>query len=218
MKEHFMEDINKKRKERERLVGEIAFLNRQLAELERKISHVETPEEAVDNGSATDGSSDEEDIPILAPVENLELYFESRAFNKIMEHCRALGKKNLEALGFLIGDKFTYEGHGYTVVKDVVTSKLDSSPVSVRIGDFGPMFEEMDNMDKAGMNYILVGWYHSHPGHTCFLSAVDVSTQKRMFRESFHVAVVADPINRELKAFKLDVEKEYREISYGVCE
>ena len=213
-----MEDRHKKRKEREQLVGEIAFLNRQLAELERKISQVETPEEAVDNESHIDESSDDEDIPILAPMENLELYFEFRAFNKIMDHCKALGGENLEALGFLIGDNYTFEGHGYTVVKDVVTSKLDSSPVSVKIGDFGPMFEEMDNMDKAGKNYILVGWYHSHPGHTCFLSAVDVNTQKRMFREPFHVAVVADPKNWELKAFKLDVEKDYREISYGVCE
>lgn len=202
-----MEDIDEKRKEREKLVEEIAFLNQQLAELERKISDVETAEEAT-----------EDDLPILAPLEYLELYFEYKAFDKIMEHCKALGNENLEALGFLLGDKYTYEEHVYTVVKDVVTSKLDSSPVSVRIDDFAPMFEEMDNMDRAGKNYILVGWYHSHPGHTCFLSGVDVSTQRRMFRKPYHVAVVVDPVNRELKSFKLDGEKDYREISYGVYE
>ena len=133
-----------------------------------------------------------------------------------MEHCAEMGKRELEALGFLLGDHFTNGGEEYTVVEEVVTSELDSSSISVKIKDFTPMFERMYELEKAGKDYVLVGWYHSHPGHTCFLSPTDIETQKRMFRESYHVAVVVDPLNTEIKSFKLGMGHVPREISFGV--
>jgi len=161
-------------------------------------------------------TSMDEDLPILTPIEPVELYIRSNPFRTMMEHCSDLGKRELEALGFLLGDHFTHDGDEYTVVEEVVTSELDSSPVSVKIKDFTPMFEKMHDLEKAGKDFILVGWYHSHPGHTCFLSPTDVDTQKRMFKEAYHVAVVVDPVNAEVKSFKLDSGDGYREISYGV--
>jgi proteasome lid subunit RPN8/RPN11 len=47
----------------------------------------------------------------------------------------------------------------------------------------------------------LVGWYHSHPGHSVFLSATDLQTQAQWFRQSWHVALVYDPVSLELGAF-----------------
>ena len=41
----------------------------------------------------------------------------------------------------------------------------------------------------------VIGWYHSHPGFGCWLSFVDVKTQRSF--ESLHeraVAVVIDPV------------------------
>jgi len=166
-------------------------------------------------GKKTDGSVDEE-LPVLVPIEPVELYIRSETFRTMMEHCTDLGEKELEALGFLLGDHFTHEGDEYTVVEEVVTSELDSSSVSVKIKNFTPMFERMHELEKAGKDLILVGWYHSHPGHTCFLSHTDIDTQKRMFRESYHVAVVVDPFNAEVKSFKLGIGNEPLEISYGV--
>ncbi len=43
--------------------------------------------------------------------------------------------------------------------------------------------------------YIHIGWYHSHPGYGCWLSGIDVETQK--LNQDFHqtwVALVIDPI------------------------
>jgi len=42
---------------------------------------------------------------------------------------------------------------------------------------------------------MVIGWYHSHPGYGCWLSGIDVSTQKlhQNYEEPF-VAVVVDPI------------------------
>ncbi len=156
-----------------------------------------------------------EELPVLTPIEPVELYIGSLAFRTMMEHCVDLGNQELEALGFLLGDHFTHGGEEYTVVEEVVTSELDSSSISVKIKDFTSMFERMYELEKAGKDYILVGWYHSHPGHTCFLSPSDIETQKRMFRESYHVAVVVDPVNTEIKSFKLK-QGDTREISFGV--
>ena len=206
--EKYLSRLEKLEKLNEKLRNENRFLAEQIAGLIRNA-------EGNDAGIPSD-ISNEEDLPILLPVEQTELYIDEAAFRKMMKHCSALAENNLEAMGFMLGDEYTFEGHRYTVVENVVTSELDSSAVSVKISDFSPMFEEMHNMDKAGKDYILVGWYHSHPGHTCFLSATDISTQRRMFKKDYHVAVVVDPLSLELKSFKLDPEEQYREISFAV--
>ncbi|WP_433964479.1 Mov34/MPN/PAD-1 family protein [Tunturiibacter gelidiferens] len=47
----------------------------------------------------------------------------------------------------------------------------------------------------------LVGWYHSHPGHSIFLSTTDLQTQALWFRQPWHVALVFDPVSLDLGAF-----------------
>jgi proteasome lid subunit RPN8/RPN11 len=39
----------------------------------------------------------------------------------------------------------------------------------------------------------VVGWYHSHPGYGCWLSGIDVATQKtnQMFQDPFLAVVVS---------------------------
>ena len=47
----------------------------------------------------------------------------------------------------------------------------------------------------VGKEQVMVGWYHSHPGYGCWLSAVDVSTQKSFEQQGERsVAVVVDPV------------------------
>ena len=49
-----------------------------------------------------------------------------------------------------------------------------------------------------------MGWYHSHPGHTCFMSGTDVLTQQRMFKLPYQHAFVIDQVNNDMKCFILD--------------
>lgn len=51
----------------------------------------------------------------------------------------------------------------------------------------------------------VVGWYHSHPGYGCWLSGIDVSTQKmqQTFNDPF-VAVVIDP-DRTISAGRVEI-------------
>jgi COP9 signalosome complex subunit 5 len=52
--------------------------------------------------------------------------------------------------------------------------------------------------DKTGRKENVIGWYHSHPGFRCWLSGVDVGTQRQnqMFQDPF-VAVVIDPLETQ---------------------
>lgn len=49
-----------------------------------------------------------------------------------------------------------------------------------------------------------VGWYHSHPGYGCWLSGVDVATQRIQQQMGPTVAVVIDP-NRTVSAGKVEI-------------
>lgn len=51
----------------------------------------------------------------------------------------------------------------------------------------------------------IIGWYHSHPGFGCWLSGIDVQTQKlQQGFEDPYVALVVDPVNT-LKTGTIDI-------------
>ena len=66
------------------------------------------------------------------------------------------------------------------------------------------LFEELDHCD---FKYVIVGWYHSHPSYTCFMSATDIQTQRTMFNQRYHSAIVIDPVNKEIEAFYLNNDR-----------
>jgi len=61
-----------------------------------------------------------------------------------------------------------------------------------------------ESIDDCGFSYLVVGWYHSHPGHGCFLSSTDIGTQRSMFSKAYHSAIVIDPLRREIEAFRIE--------------
>ena len=135
--------------------------------------------------------------------DGVDLFIDKRAALKMLKHCRDFKDMQLEVMGFMVGHRYHWGGREHTVVEDVVTSDLNTTAISVKFASFEPLFAELDRFEKEGKDYILVGWYHSHPGHTCFMSPTDKDTQIRMFNKKFQSAVVIDPINIEMKAFQL---------------
>jgi proteasome lid subunit RPN8/RPN11 len=118
----------------------------------------------------------------------------------LVGHCEAQAEAGVEALGFLAGGVFSWKGRSYTVVRDAVTTSLDASAISVRFNRDG--FPDLfSKLDRLGYDYQLVGWYHSHPGYGCFMSETDVGTQRAGFPEAYHVALVVDPVRKEMRAF-----------------
>ncbi|UCE73924.1 MAG: Mov34/MPN/PAD-1 family protein [Methanomassiliicoccales archaeon] len=146
---------------------------------------------------------------IVHPVDvskgTFELYLTKTSKDKILEHCNAFADQKLEVMGFLIGDVLRWKNRFFSLVKDVVSTDLKATNISVRFAKegFEPLFEELDGLNY---DYLIVGWYHSHPGLGCFMSKKDIETQKRTFNKPYHMALVVDPLKTEMKAYKLKDE------------
>jgi proteasome lid subunit RPN8/RPN11 len=127
------------------------------------------------------------------------IYVTSEAADAMFAHCLSEKEAANEVMGLLIGELFDdEEGVQYGMVRETATSRLEADSISVRFADFSQLMQELDQLDY---DWILLGWYHSHPGHTCFLSATDIDTHSTMFKHDHQVAIVIDPINVEAKSF-----------------
>ncbi len=135
--------------------------------------------------------------------DKLELYVSKLAEEKIRNHATSVAEQRLEVMGFLLGNVYRHDGITYSLVRDVATTDLDATSVRVK---FQPeaMEKLFASIDECGFSYLVVGWYHSHPGHGCFLSPTDVDTQRAMFSKPYHSAIVIDPLRREVEAFRIE--------------
>ncbi|MCK5024342.1 MAG: Mov34/MPN/PAD-1 family protein [Thermoplasmata archaeon] len=140
------------------------------------------------------------------PGEIIAAYVSKHAEAKMRNHAMAFRSQKLEVMGLLLGEVRIWEGQEYVLVRDVVTTDLDATSVSVKFdsGSFQTLFE---NLDDAGFDYVVVGWYHSHPGYGCFLSKTDLRTHEGTFVSRHQVAIVIDPLNIQIEAFRVQEEK-----------
>jgi 26S proteasome regulatory subunit N11 len=132
-----------------------------------------------------------------------DLYLSKLAEEKIRNHAMSRLSPRVEVMGLLLGTHYRHQEREYVLVRDVVTTNLDASLISVKFDREG--FEKLfDSLDDSGFDYLIVGWYHSHPGHGCFLSQTDIETQVSMFTQPLHSALVIDPVNMEIEAFRVE--------------
>jgi proteasome lid subunit RPN8/RPN11 len=116
----------------------------------------------------------------------------------------------------------------YAVVYATITAELEASPVHVRFEPEGILSgirqierirTEADTCPLDGATVSssvcsecgydvrsakLVGWYHSHPGLTAFMSTTDVTTHRSYFDNSYNISVVVDPINNHYRVWQTD--------------
>jgi proteasome lid subunit RPN8/RPN11 len=135
-----------------------------------------------------------------------ELYISKVAEEKIRNHALQHVNERKEVMGLLLGGIYSHEGAEYALVRDVATTDLDATDVSVRF-DHDAFEKLFASLEEVGFRYIIVGWYHSHPSYHCFMSGTDVQTQRSMFGQRAHSAVVIDPVSKEIEAFFLDEGK-----------
>lgn len=114
----------------------------------------------------------------------------SIALLKMLKHGRA--GVPMEVMGLMLGE-FVDD---YTInVVDVFAMPQSGTGVSVEAVDDVFQAKMMDMLKQTGRDQMVVGWYHSHPGFGCWLSSVDVNTQKSFEQlNNRAVAVVVDPI------------------------
>jgi len=130
------------------------------------------------------------------------------ALIKMVMHARSsgngiLGQMN-EVMGLMQG---TVTRDGTFIVMDAFPLPVEGTETRVNAGasanEFMVTFKE--GTEKVGKQENICGWYHSHPGYGCWLSGIDVSTQRtyQAHQEPF-LSVVIDPI-RTCAAGKVDI-------------
>ncbi|MEM7656796.1 MAG: Mov34/MPN/PAD-1 family protein [Bacteroidota bacterium] len=65
-----------------------------------------------------------------------------------------------------------------------------NSPIEL---DFGPKaMMAIDQYRERYPNLELIAWFHTHPGHTPYLSTMDLNIHEGFFTAPFHLAIVLD--------------------------
>lgn len=118
-------------------------------------------------------------------------------------HARSGG--SIEVMGLMQG---YVTSAGEVIVTDAFRLPVEGTETRVNAGDEAN--EYMSNFLELGRTSGLrpenaVGWYHSHPGYGCWLSGIDVTTQRnyQTFLDPF-CAVVIDP-DRTASAGKVEI-------------
>lgn len=116
-------------------------------------------------------------------------------------HARSGGA--LEVMGLMLGK---IEAHTF-VVTDAFRLPVEGTETRVNAQDEANeyMVEFLARAREQGQSDNAVGWYHSHPGYGCWLSGIDVNTQKtqQQFQDPF-CAIVIDP-DRTVSAGKVEI-------------
>jgi COP9 signalosome complex subunit 5 len=112
------------------------------------------------------------------------------ALLKMVMHARSGG--SIEVMGLMLGK---IESHTF-VVTDAFRLPVEGTETRVNAQDEANeyMVEFLQRAREQGQMENAVGWYHSHPGYGCWLSGIDVNTQKtqQQFQDPF-CAIVIDP-------------------------
>lgn len=100
----------------------------------------------------------------------------------------------VEVGGFLLGQYArSAEGKYQLVIKHFIAAKEVSyqSASRLRLGPAAML--ALDDALAAHSEDVLLGWFHTHPGHTPFFSEIDLATHQAFFKADYHVAMVTDP-------------------------
>jgi proteasome lid subunit RPN8/RPN11 len=128
------------------------------------------------------------------------------AFRDAQAH--ALSSLNREVAGFLIGPQPEKQPDGrYLVhISDIIIAKhtkMQGASVTYTPESWRYVTDRLAEMypDETA---VIVGWYHTHPGFGIFLSGMDQFIHRNFFIQSWHVALVLDPIARRSGFFCWD--------------
>jgi len=99
-----------------------------------------------------------------------------------------LSVPNKETAGLLLGKHF----NGIIYIDEIDVGDQQANAVHVEISDEA-LTNAVIKVSSRDDGHVIVGWWHTHPGHTSFMSSTDVSTQSRyqkLFPDA--IAIVID--------------------------
>jgi len=141
------------------------------------------------------------------------VYIELKAVVEAVSH--ALEGFPSEVIGFLVGMPYEWGGETYVYITATLRGKAVASETHVEFAD-DSLGEVVQSLRENHPDSVLVGWYHSHPGYGCFLSPTDLASHVSCFTMPYHVAMVVDPVKREMAFFRVRSISEYEQICSAV--
>lgn len=132
----------------------------------------------------------------LARWAAVDIFIEEPALRQAQAH--ALSSPTREVAGVLVGPRPEKQPDGrYNVyVTDTIIAKytvMQGASVTYTPESWRYMNDQLWQRypDESA---IMVGWYHTHPGFGIFLSGMDQFIHQNFFTQTWHVALVLDPI------------------------
>jgi len=108
------------------------------------------------------------------------------------------GDKEKELGGVLLGDVFADENNQKFIIISEFVIALYTEANITKLTFTHSSWEYINNkIDNEYPGKKIIGWFHSHPGHTVFLSSNDKFIHNNFFTENHNVAYVFDPINND---------------------
>ncbi len=120
------------------------------------------------------------------------IFVTQAAYRTIDQH--VVRTLTLEVGGMLVGHAYrSPAGSAYVVIEEalparhVLHSRVHLTFTSDTLADM------LARVDESAPDKQIVGWYHTHPGLSIFLSSMDLWLHTHFFPQPWHVALVIDP-------------------------
>jgi proteasome lid subunit RPN8/RPN11 len=125
-----------------------------------------------------------------------QVYIVQSVYAKIWKHVNEV--PTVESGGVLVGHAFkTFDGQiTFVVVTAAIPQRSENRSVGHFTVDPVEIRAARVEMEHKYPGLLLVGWYHSHPGHGVFLSGQDMTIVRSIYDASWHIAMVIDPQQR----------------------
>ena len=131
------------------------------------------------------------------PNENaLKIFIDGTLLEEINSYLT--GDTNIEMGGVLIGNVFkNSQDIPFVIIENFIVAQNTKSNLT-RLTFTHQTWDYINTeKEKYYRDNIIVGWFHSHPGHKVFLSGYDIFIQQNFFNEIYSIAYVYDPVNDE---------------------
>jgi len=100
-----------------------------------------------------------------------------------------------EVGGMLIGQVcLTPEGERYVIVEGQLEARHASNGATHMTFTSNTLTDALTRLEEEFPDKQIVGWYHTHPGLSVFLSSMDVWLHSHFFPQPWHIALVIDPL------------------------
>jgi len=132
---------------------------------------------------------------------NLYVFFRKQAYQYMLEHCNS--DLSNEVGGVLAGNAYIDPETElkYVYIEAGVEAKF-SEKSAAQMRFTGRTWEYIfSELDEKYNNLVLVGWYHTHPGLSVFMSGNDKYIQNKFFNYFWQVAVVVDSVANRIGLF-----------------